>query len=52
MPRIARPLGAGTICTESFQEVKDSEPQPELVCGSGPDPFVIHVFDDLWAALA
>ena len=26
-------LGAGTICTGSSQEVKVSEPQPELVCG-------------------
>jgi hypothetical protein len=37
-----RPLGAGTICTGSFQEVKVSEEQPELVCGSGADAFVIH----------
>ena len=37
-----KPLGAGTICTGSFQEVKVSEEQPELVCGSGPDAFVIH----------
>jgi hypothetical protein len=36
------PLGAGTICTGSSQEVKVSEEQPELVCGSGPDAFVIH----------
>jgi hypothetical protein len=35
-------LGAGTICTGSFQEVKVSEPQPELVCGSGADMFIIH----------
>jgi hypothetical protein len=35
-------LGAGTICSGSFQEVKESEPQPELVCGSGTEAFVIH----------
>ena len=35
-------LGAGTICTGSFQEVKVAEPQPELVCGSGADAFIIH----------
>jgi hypothetical protein len=39
---VCKPLGAGTICTGSFQEVKVSEPQPELVCGSGPEAFVIH----------
>jgi hypothetical protein len=37
-----KPLGAGTICSGSFQEVKVSEPQPELVCGSGADTFLIH----------
>jgi hypothetical protein len=35
-------LGAGTICSGSFQEVIVSEPQPELVCGSGADAFLIH----------
>jgi hypothetical protein len=39
---VCKPLGAGTICTGSRQEVKVAEPQPELVCGSGPDAFVIH----------
>jgi hypothetical protein len=39
---VCKPVGAGTICTGSFQEVKVSEPQPELVCGSGVDAFVIH----------
>jgi len=39
---VCKPLGAGTICTGSRQLVKVSEPQPELVCGSGPDAFVIH----------
>ena len=39
---VCKPLGAGTICTGSPQEVKVSEPQLELVCGSGPDAFVIH----------
>lgn len=37
-----KPLGAGTICKGSFQEVKESEPQDELVCGSGAEAFVIH----------
>ena len=35
-------VGAGTICTGSREEVKVAEPQPELVCGSGADAFVIH----------
>ena len=35
-------LGAGTICSGSFQEVKVSEEQPELVCGSGASAFTIH----------
>jgi hypothetical protein len=35
-------LGAGTICTGLLVEIKDEEPQPELVCGSGPDAFIIH----------
>ena len=35
-------LGAGTICTGSRQEVKVSEPQSELVCGSGAEAFTIH----------
>jgi hypothetical protein len=35
-------LGAGTICTADTHEVKVSEEQPELVCGSGADAFVIH----------
>ena len=35
-------LGAGTICTGSVHEVKVSEPQPELVCGTGADTFTIH----------
>jgi len=39
---VCKSLGAGTICTGSFQEVKVAEPQTELVCGSGPDAFVIH----------
>jgi hypothetical protein len=37
-----KPVGSGTICSGSFQEIKDSEPQPELVCGSGADAFIIH----------
>jgi hypothetical protein len=39
---VCKPLGAGTICTGSAEEVKVSEPQPELVCGSGADAFVIR----------
>ena len=35
-------LGAGTICTGTQVEIKVAEPQPELVCGSGPDAFLIH----------
>ena len=37
-----KPTGAGTICSGSFQEIKVSEPQPDLVCGSGAEAFVIH----------
>jgi hypothetical protein len=35
-------LGAGTICSGSSVEVKESELQPELVCGSGADAFNIY----------
>lgn len=35
-------VGNGTICTGSFPEDIVSEPQFELVCGSGPDAFIIH----------
>jgi hypothetical protein len=35
-------LGAGTICTGAAVEVKESELQPELVCGSGADAFNIY----------
>jgi hypothetical protein len=48
---VCTPLGAGTLCTGSVHEVKVSEEQPELVCGSGPDAFVIHdnaVLDARW----
>ena len=34
-------VGGGTICTGSFPE-DVSEPQIELVCGSGADAFLIH----------
>jgi hypothetical protein len=37
-----KPLGTGTICEGTRQLVKESEPQPELVCGSGADAFLIH----------
>lgn len=46
-----RPLGAGTLCTASVQEVTVSEPQAELLCGTGPDAFIIHdngVVDQRW----
>jgi hypothetical protein len=39
---VCEPLGAGTLCRGTQHEVKESEPQPELVCGSGADAFVIH----------
>ena len=35
-------VGGGTICTGSAHDVKVAEPQPELVCGTGADAFVIH----------
>jgi hypothetical protein len=37
-----KPLGAGTICSGARVEVKESELQPELVCGSGADAFNIY----------
>ena len=39
---VCKALGAGTICTGDAHDVKVSEEQPELVCGSGADAFVIH----------
>jgi hypothetical protein len=47
-------LGALTRCTAELHEVKVSEPQDELVCGSGPDAFVIHdngVADQRWTRI-
>jgi hypothetical protein len=35
-------LGTGTICSGSRVMVKESELQPELVCGSGADAFNIY----------
>jgi hypothetical protein len=35
-------LGAGTICSGARVMVKESELQPELVCGSGADAFNIY----------
>ena len=35
-------LGAGTICSGRFEEIKVAEPQDGLVCGSGANAFVIH----------
>jgi len=46
-----KPLGARTICMGSVHEEKVSEPQPELVCGTGADAFVIHdtgLIDQSW----
>ena len=46
-----RTVVGGTLCTAQIHEVKDSEPQPELVCGTGADAFVIHdngVLDQRW----
>jgi hypothetical protein len=37
-----RSVGNVTLCTAEEHEVKVAEPQPELVCGSGPNAFVIH----------
>jgi hypothetical protein len=42
-------LGAGTICSGSFEEVKVAEPQGELVCGSGASAFLIHDNAHLYA---
>ena len=46
-----KPLGARTICMGSVHEEKVSEPQQELVCGTGADAFVIHdtgLIDQSW----
>ena len=46
-----RTLGAVTLCTGLVHEIKVSEEQPELVCGSGPDAFTIHdngIVDQSW----
>jgi len=37
-----KPLGAGTLCSGTRVLVKESELQPELVCGSGADAFYIY----------
>jgi hypothetical protein len=41
-------VGAGTICEGSRQFVKESEEQPELVCGSGADAFTIYDQGDIY----
>ena len=41
-------LGAGTICSGTSREVKLSELQPELVCGSGADAFYIYDQGDIY----
>jgi hypothetical protein len=43
-----KPLGAGTICSGTSHEVKVSELQPELVCGSGADAFNIYDQGDIY----
>ena len=35
-------LGAGTICSGRFEEIKEAEPQGELVCDTGGGSFLIH----------
>ena len=41
-------LGAGTICAGTRHEVKVSELQSELVCGSGADAFYIYDQGDIY----
>ena len=43
-----KPLGAGTICSGTSHDVKVSELQPELVCGSGADAFNIYDQGDIY----
>jgi hypothetical protein len=43
-----KPLGAGTICSGTSHNVKVSELQPELVCGSGADAFNIYDQGDIY----
>jgi hypothetical protein len=43
-----KPLGAGTICSGTSHEVKVSELQPELVCGTGADAFNIYDQGDIY----
>ena len=42
-------LGAGTICSGRFEEIKVAEPQGELVCSVGASTFVIHDNAHLYA---
>ena len=41
-------VGAGTICEGTIHLVKESEEQPELVCGSGADAFTIYDQGDIY----
>ena len=41
-------VGAGTICEGTSHLVKESEEQPELVCGSGADAFTIYDQGDIY----
>jgi hypothetical protein len=41
-------VGTGTICEGTSYSVKESEEQPELVCGSGADAFTIYDQGDIY----
>jgi hypothetical protein len=41
-------VGTGTICQGARHFVKESEEQPELVCGSGADAFTIYDQGDIY----
>ena len=41
-------VGTGTICEGTSHSVKESEEQPELVCGSGADAFTIYDQGDIY----
>jgi hypothetical protein len=41
-------VGTGTICEGTSHFVKESEEQPELVCGSGADAFTIYDQGDVY----
>jgi hypothetical protein len=41
-------VGTGTICDGTSHSVKESEEQPELVCGAGADAFTIYDSGDIY----